>query len=387
MRILHVIGDSAFGGGSMVITDIATGARTAGHDVAVLTTDARFQQVLHDAGIGVVDLDLVRRRPHPVRDTTGVVRLARLLRSERIDLVHTHTTRGGVLGRAAARLAATPRVIHTAHGFAVAERDAAWRRWGCFAVERVAARWCDHVVTVSEHHGRWAHDAGVRPRHGIVVVPNGARDLGRHDLATSEGDVAAGPRRDAPTLVHVGRIAHGKGIDVLLTALAGLDGVRAPRLLVAGDGPALEASRSQARQFGLEGRVDWLGYRDDPGDVLASGDVVVLPSLREGLSLALLEAMSSGRPIVASDLGGNAEALDGGRCGVLVPPGDAAALRDAIRALLDDPARAAHLGAAARRRFVATYGRDRMVAAYVALYAADRSDAVVGAVPVRSLRT
>ncbi|MTV24477.1 glycosyltransferase family 4 protein [Nitriliruptoraceae bacterium ZYF776] len=366
VKVLHVIGDSEFGGGSRVILAVAAGARDAGHEVEVLTTDARFQEALEARGIRVVDRDWVRRQPHPVRDARGVAALTRYLRQGRHDLVHTHTTRGGVLGRLAGHRAGTPIVVHTAHGFAVAERDARWKQRAVFAVERVAARWCDHVVAVSHHHARWAADEGVRPRGSLRVIPNGVP-------APAPAGPLPLPGRRGPIVVHVGRIAPGKGVDVLLDAFTDLrrgDGQGADaHLVVAGDGPAMPALTEQARLLGLGDDVTWLGHRDDVPAVLAAADVVVLPSLREGLSLALLEAMAAARAIVATDLGGTAEALVGGRAGVLVPPGDAGAVTAALRELLADPDRRTRLAARALAEFEARYRLERMVGAYRDLYA------------------
>lgn len=402
MRILHVIGDSAYGGGSRIILAIATGAAAAGHEVQVLTTDPRFQSALADAGITVVDRDWVRRRPGPVADVRGVWSLARWIRRQGYDVVHTHTTRGGLLGRLAATLARAPAVIHTAHGFAVAESDGAAVQRAYFAFERLAARWCHHVVAVSEHHRRWAATAGVRPRVDLRAISNGVPDASAIAVAASapsrrgsanidEAEPASSDLgRPRPTVLHHGRIAPGKGIDRLLVAFHDVLDVATPppRLQVAGDGPSLASERSHADELGLDDDVQWLGYRDDIATLLASADVVVLPSLREGLSLAVLETMAAGRPIVASALGGNIEALADGACGVLVPPGDTGALSEAILGLLAEPGRAAELGRTARERYLEAYREDLMVARYLALYdGALGSGRGAGGVVPRTART
>ncbi|MFA9430142.1 glycosyltransferase [Egicoccus sp. AB-alg2] len=385
MKILHVIGDSDYGGGSKIICQVAEASQRAGHRVEVLTTSPRFQQVLRDAGVAVLDRDWVRRRPDPWTDVRGVTGLTRHLRRGGYDLVHTHTTRGGMLGRLAAHRAGTPVIVHTAHGFAVAETDAGWKQRTYFALERLAARWCHYVVAVSGHHGRWAADYGVQPRIALRVIPNGVPDL-PVVVPPPQPPAVAG---DAPRLLHFGRIAGGKGIDVLLVALArvraALPADARPHLWVAGDGPALDAERARAAALGLAGAVTWLGHRDDLPALLQAADVVVLPSLREGLSLALLEAMAAGRPIVASALGGNVEALDHGRCGALVPPDDADALASTMADLLAQPARAAELGVAARGRYLDVYRLERMLDDYLALYA--EAAAAVGSAGASSARS
>lgn len=385
MRILHVIGDSEYGGGSRVIEAIAVGAQQRGHEVEVLTTAPRFQEVLSARNIAVLDRDWIRRAPHPWVDARGVTALASHLRRGSYDLVHTHTTRGGLLGRLAARLAGTPAVVHTAHGFAVAEADAGWKRRAYFAVERRAAPWGDFIVTVSDHHRAWAEAERLRPRTALRSIPNGVPD----PLPDGDGCRPTPPLPEVDgsrtTLLHFGRIAGGKGIDVLLAALREVHDALRPRerplLLVAGDGPILQQERGRAAAYGLASHVRWLGHRDDLPALLARADLVIFPSLREGLSLALLEAMAAGRPIVATSLGGNAEALAGGACGRLVPPGDPRALATGILELIDDPARAAAAGRAARSRFERTYRLEQMVQRYMDLYE-EASAGTLG--PVRS---
>jgi glycosyltransferase involved in cell wall biosynthesis len=168
---------------------------------------------------------------------------------------------------------------------------------------------------------------------------------------------------DRPVVGTVGRLEWRKGHDVLLAAAERLRARRpAPQLLVVGDGPASDELRRQAAALGLGGDVRFTGTLDDVRPALAAMDLFALPSREEGMSNALMEAMAAGRPIVATDVGGNGEVLDGGRLGVLVPSADAFALADAVAALLDDPARATALGAAAHDHVAERWGARAMVA-------------------------
>jgi L-malate glycosyltransferase len=165
----------------------------------------------------------------------------------------------------------------------------------------------------------------------------------------------------------VGRLEWRKGHDVLLAAAERLRGRRAQVLLV-GDGPLAEELGRRAAALGVASDVRFTGTLDDVRPALAAMDVFVLPSREEGMSNALMEAMAAGRPIVASDVGGNGEVLDGGQLGVLVPPDDALALADAVGALLDDGPRAAALATAARDVVTARFGARAMVAALESFY-------------------
>jgi glycosyltransferase involved in cell wall biosynthesis len=175
--------------------------------------------------------------------------------------------------------------------------------------------------------------------------------------------VRAGEER--PVVVTLARLAPQKGIGVLLRAAAELPNVS---FIVAGEGPERHALESQARSLGVSDRVAFSGFQSDPAALLASADLFVLPSFEEGLPLALLEAMAVGTPVVATAIGGTDEVVTHGEHGLLVPPGDAAALASAIGALLRDPARAARLAVAARTRVRESFSMERMVHDVVSVY-------------------
>jgi glycosyltransferase involved in cell wall biosynthesis len=201
----------------------------------------------------------------------------------------------------------------------------------------------------------------------VITIPNGAGIVAvtdsslREEMGLQTGDLLA---------LAVGNLYAVKGQRYLLDALA-LLAERFPRLhvAIAGRGEMEGALRAQAGALGLGGRFHLLGLRSDIGNLLAGADVFVMPSLSEGLPLALVEAMLAARPIVASAVGDIPVVLENGRAGVVVPPADAAALARALATLIDDPGHARTLGAAAARRAQAEYTAERMVERYVALYA------------------
>jgi glycosyltransferase involved in cell wall biosynthesis len=174
---------------------------------------------------------------------------------------------------------------------------------------------------------------------------------------------------DTPCLLVLASLVARKGIDVLLDALARL-GARAPQpvLWIAGEGPERDALERRAHVLGLTQRVRFLGRRSDAGDLLAACDVFVLPSRLEGLGVAALEAMAAARPVVASAVGGLAEAVEHESTGLLVPPEDPDALAAALARLLEDPALGKRLGDAGPARVREHYAAERMVEAYEALY-------------------
>jgi glycosyltransferase involved in cell wall biosynthesis len=162
-------------------------------------------------------------------------------------------------------------------------------------------------------------------------------------------------------------LAEQKGFGYLLEALADLRDP-AVRLILAGTGPLEERLRRRAEELGLSERVRLLGFRDDIGDLLAACDLVTLPSLYEGLSIALLEAMAAARPVLTTAIPSNIEVTKNGEGAHLVAAHDAAALRDAIAALKVDPGLRAELARRGKAIFDADYTQDRMLAAYLAEY-------------------
>ncbi|MEW6458168.1 MAG: glycosyltransferase family 4 protein [Bacillota bacterium] len=371
ISILHIVGDSKFGGGSVLVNRLATMAKNQGWKADVLTTDYSFQQVLRNTGIGVISLDCIWRETRPIRDLAGLFRLSAFLRDRRYTIVHTHTSKAGFIGRLAARLARLPVVVHTVHGFAFHEESSRLQLGMYGALERLAASAADRVVTVSHYHRDWALKLGIGLPEKVVAIPNGiapervitsgSREQARLELGLTPRDYA---------LLSTGRLAPQKGLEFLLSAIALLEEQELPpfRLFLAGTGPLSETLEKKVQDLKIEPRVRFLGFRNDVGALLQAADMVVLPSLWEGLSIALLEAMAAGKPIVTTSIGSNLEATGGGEAAVLVPPKDSGALAEAIRGLILDSAKAELLGEAARKRFVEQYTEDKMLSAYLELY-------------------
>jgi glycosyltransferase involved in cell wall biosynthesis len=313
------------------------------------------------ADAGVVRYDLDARR---LSDPRALIRLLRLVRRERIDLLHAHGQDASILAALARCLCGFPLVI-TRH---VMEEPAASRRQRLRARAACAAfRRADAVVAVSRAvAGRLAELSGL-PRQAIHVIPNGI-ELERFDRAAPEArqQVAVGP--DELVILVPAALRDGKGHEVLLRALPALRArVPAVRVLFAGAGEREATLRREAR--GAGDAVCFLGLRTDIPDLLSACDLVVLPSatradgtVEEALPTVLLEAAAGGRPVVATRVGGVEEIVQDGRTGLLVPPGDAAALAGAMAALLLDRQRARMFGRAgrglARTRFgIATLAR------------------------------
>jgi len=329
-------------------------------EVYTLRSGGEVEQQLRAAGIAVSSLEVPGSLTAPAA-VGALLRTARRLRARRIDVVHGYQWRPSLVGALAGRLAGVPLLLASKRSLTGTDRSAlrAWRR---------IARQVDTVLVNAaalrvegEAHGmrcRWT-----LLQNGIDVDAFGV------DRATPAAKVALGLASDRPVVGTVGRLEWRKGHDVLLAAAERWRTRRiAPQLLVVGDGPSGAELRRTASALGIAGDVHFTGTVDDVRPALAAMDVFVLPSREEGMSNALMEAMAVGRPIVATDVGGNAEVLDGGRLGVLVPSDDAMALADAVLGLLDDAERAAALGRVAHECVVEKWGARAMVSELETFY-------------------
>ena len=369
VKLLHVIGDSRFGGAGRIILRLGQVAQAEGWEVDILTTDPVFQQAVREHGLGLADLDVVRRQIRPLWDLAGMVRLRKFMRRGQYDIVHTHTSKGGFVGRMAARLANVPVIVHTAHGFAFHERSPRSTSLFYSVLERIASRWCDRIVSVSEFHRHWALELGICKPPEILAIPNGIASLPDPAVPRDELRRRLGATDDDLLILSMARLAPDKGLEYLITAATSLFRTeRRFRIVIAGDGPERARLEELARSLDVADRVNFLGFREDVSDLLAASDLVVLPSLREGLSIALLEAMAAGKPIVATSIGSHRELACQAEIARLVAPADATALSEAILQVWGDPALRTRLGASARTLFNSRYTEERMLNSYKQLY-------------------
>ena len=296
-----------------------------------------------------------------------MARLARAIVRFGPDIVHTHLFRATLVAAPLAKALRVPVVVETYHG-----REA-WRRGrikGSFAVDRLVARHVDAVIAVSDAAARFLIDAKRLPATKVQVIPNG-RDLSAFRQADGTG---AAVRRElgiadgAPVLGVVGRLESQKGHRYLVDALPHVTAkVPDVRVLVTGDGSLRGELERQAAAAGL-GNIVFTGFRDDIPRLIAAMDVVVLPSLYEGMPLVAIEAAAAGKPIVATAVDGTPEVVQDRVSGLLVPPADTDALGAAILELLNAPDMRTDMGAAAARLARERFDIRRQIAETEALY-------------------
>jgi glycosyltransferase involved in cell wall biosynthesis len=297
--------------------------------------------------------------------------VARVLRERRIDVVNGHNPTGALYGLLGAALAGVPVMVRTEHSL-----DYPGRHSRIYPLlERLSTAFTRRVVCVCravlDSHVRrlpWASRRFVTVANGIASAPHTRpREETRAALGLSAGDTL---------VLTVGSLTRQKAQHVLLEGFARAAGSRPhARLMLAGEGPLRGALEARIAALGLGARVTLLGPRGDVADLMEACDVFALTSVREGLSVTLLEAMRAARAAVVTDIGGCAEAVADGVTGRVVPVGDVDALGEAFGALLDDAPRRAAMGRAARERWAERFTAERMVRETEALYRAALAEA------------
>jgi glycosyltransferase involved in cell wall biosynthesis len=333
--------------------------------------------ILDDAARAIPDAE-VRLLPflkHPVvplADAIAVARLAGMLRRGRIDLLHTHSSKAGIVGRAAAAIAGTRAVVHTVHGWSFNDTQGPATRRLYVALERLAARRTHALVFVSEADRDRGAALGIGDPARYHLFRSGI-DRGLYEARPGTREATRRALGYAPEDFVVGTLACLKAQKAPLDFVAAADaaGRDDPRLrfFIAGDGELRPDVEREVAARGLAGRFRLLGWREDAAEVLAAMDLFVLTSRFEGLPRAVLQAMAAGVPVVATAVGGTPEVVRDGVTGRLVPPGNPEAAAGAIVELARDPDRRARCVAAARERLGEEFDIRGMVRSLDALYA------------------
>ncbi len=358
LRIAHLIETNGPGGAERMLVHMATELQAAGcHTVVIAPAGGEGWLPEQLAGTGVTVESFRLERPVSLAFAR---QLTALLQRHRIALAHSHEFSMAVYGAWAAWRAGIPHVTTMHGGRYYAQRLR--RRVALRAAFALTGR----VVAVSRDLAEQLCRDLWLPRSRVTTVGNGVRPTWVQHSGLRQ-ELGLGPQDRL--VVAVGNLYPVKGHRHAVEALALLQGPeRRVHLAIAGRGDLAEALRARAAELGVADRLHLLGLRADIANVLGGADVFILPSLSEGLPVALLEAMFAGRPTVASDVGDVRVALEDGRAGVLVPAGDARALALAVSGLLHAPARAGELGARAQQRARQEYDVTRMVARYAPIY-------------------
>ena len=371
VRVLHVHTLPVVSGSGLNTLLSMQGQRDAGYDVELACAPGGpLLGEVERAGLVARPVRHLVQPVDPFHDLLAVVELWRLIRSSGYTIVHTHNSKAGFIGRLAAKLAGAPVIIHTVHGFAFHAYERWWRRQLFRALERMAARWCDHLIMISEPLITWALEVRIAPREQMTKIYSGIDlDAFRRpvDPASLRGEFGF---RDQEFIVgQVAKLWPGKGHEVLFHAAARLkDRLPRLRLLVIGEGELRATLHRLAQELDISDRVIFAGFRSDIAALTHLFDVAVLPSLFEGMGRAILEAQAAGKPVIASRVGGTPDLIRDGVNGCLVEPGNVEALAGALCRLYEQPQLRRALGQTAQQMMDRRFEARTMVEQIVSLY-------------------
>lgn len=354
--LLYVITLAEVGGAQSYVRDLLP-AVSEHYDVTVAAHgDGPLREAAADNGLPFVPLEHVRRPISPLEDARGLLELTTLFRRRRPDIVHLNSSKAGILGRLAARLASVPVTIFTVHGWAFKAASGRSARL-YLAADRAVRSLATVVVCVSQSEV----DAGLAAR---LSLPD--RTVLIRNAVDTSLEPAPAPERTVVEIVSVGRLAPPKDFETLLRAVATLSpgGVR---LSLLGDGPLRPSFERLAVELGLA-NVVFAGEVDNVRPRVDAADVFVLSSLSEGMPMSVLEAMAAGRPVVASSVGGVPEAVVDGVTGLLVAPADPEALAGALEHLVADVDLRRRLGDAGRARALESFSLEGWRRRHLELY-------------------
>jgi glycosyltransferase involved in cell wall biosynthesis len=373
IKVLRVIARLNVGGPALHVAYLAAGLADRGYDTTLVAgTLARGEESMAGAaeqrGVKVVALGELHREVAPLNDLRATIRLARLIRRERPDIIHTHTAKAGAVGRVAALLsgrARPPIIVHTFHGHVLRGYFDPFTTLGYRLLERWLATFTTALIAVSPEVRDDLVRLGVAPAEKFTVVRLGIQleeRIGADVDARAETRRGLGVSQDAFLVGWVGRMTAVKRTDDVLRALKGLldRGVDAYLCLV-GDGPDRDHLERYAHELGIVRRCLFLGYQDEVGRFYQAIDALLLPSTNEGTPVSVIEALAAERPAVATRVGGIPDVIRAGVDGFLVDVGDTDALAEQLAVLAHDPVRRAEMGTDGRANVLARYAVDRLV--------------------------
>lgn len=359
MKVAHIITRLELGGAQQNTLYCCENHDRKKFEVILITGEGGYldRQAL---GIKSCKVYFLPELKHPIRpwwDLAALFKISSILKKEKVDLVHTHSSKAGILGRWAAKRAGVPCIIHTVHGWGFYPGQFFLLQWLYQTLERWAAKFTDVLITVSQENKRAGLDAGIGREAQYQVIHSGI-DIRQYRLSvprTIKVRLKFGTWR-RPTVLVLSNFKRQKSpLSVVETAkyLAGL--LPSALFLWAGDGELRGEVEKAIARMGLEKNFQLLGWRDDVADLLAASDVLLLASRYEGLPRVVLQAMAAGKPVVATAVSGTPEAVEQGVTGFLHEPGDCGGMSESLLELLSHRGLAGKMGRAGHRRLTGTF--------------------------------
>jgi glycosyltransferase involved in cell wall biosynthesis len=365
ISLMHFTNSTARGGAEEHILTLLRGLDRQIFRLHLVCPDELAQQMRADLPQDVELIPLTLRRPTQVG---AALRFAGLLRNRQVQILHSHLFYSSLFASPVGRVSGVPLIIETPH------INELWRHgWvkGSYIIDRFAGRFVDYYVAVSHANAEYLVQHKRLPAGKVVVIRNGC-DLRRFENPESRAGTlkkTLGFGVDDPVLVHVGRLEPQKGHQVLLEALT-IVRREFPdvRLVCVGEGALRGEIEQRSRSLGLEPSVRLVGFQRNIPEWLALADMVVLPSFFEGLPIAAIESLAASKAVVATAVDGTPEVIIHGKTGLTVPPGNPAALAEAIGRLLGDSEVRKSMGEAGRKWVQENFSQEQQVHKTTELY-------------------
>ena len=340
MNILFVITRAdAIGGAQVHVKDLAIALQKDRHKVLVLTgQQGVFNEDLREANIKSIPCESLQKQIHPFLDGKSLRYILHAISEFKPDLIAAHSSKTGVLGRLAGRIAHVP-CVFTAHGWSFTTGIPQPHRAIYRILEKTTAPLADKIICVSEHDRTIGIEAGMNSAQ-LTTVHNGMKDIAP--------DLMANPAcSQAIKVAMIARFDRQKDHETIIEAFQGLNA----ELILVGDGPNMLKAQQQVEKLKLGKQVKFLGFRQDIAQILAQVQIFALISNWEGLPCTIIEAMRAGLPVVASDVGGVKEIVIGDRTGYVIPRGDVATLRKKLAYLIDNESARTKMGILGRQKY------------------------------------
>jgi len=321
-------------------------------------------------GIRTLTISELVRKIHPLYDLKAFVSLVKIFLKENPHIVHTHTSKAGILGRWAAFFARVPIIVHTPHGHVFWGYFSRWKTLVFVLLERLTAHITDKIITLTEQEKRDHLRYNIASEDKFLHVHSGV-DLNKFfnvSVDPSEMKRNLGIPDNAFVVGTAGRLTPVKGHRYLIKAAKEIVAIKPDiNFLFLGEGELQEELEKMASELNIRENIVFLGWRPDVAEVMSMFDIFALPSLNEGMGRVLVEAMALAKPIVASNIGGIPNLIMQGKNGLLVPVADAKALASGIEFLMTNPKKRGEMGSAGKK-IAADYGVDSMIQKIDQLY-------------------
>jgi glycosyltransferase involved in cell wall biosynthesis/folate-dependent phosphoribosylglycinamide formyltransferase PurN len=376
LRVLHIITRLIKGGAQENTLLTVLGLRDKGYDVVLVSgpsigPEGEIESYARSMGVNIIVIPQLIRALHPGKDFLSLLKLFTLIRKNKFDIVHTHTSKAGIIGRWAAKLAGVKVIVHTPHGHIFHSYFGAVKTRIFFLLERISAFACDRIITLTDNCKAEHIELGVAAPDKFVTIHSGIRVDRFLDRNFAKEDIRSDLNIPSKSRVvgTVARLEPVKGVDYFLESMREvLDRMPDVHFLIVGDGSQRKALQDRARELGIENNITFTGIRDDVPSLMSIMDLFVLPSLNEGMGRVLVEAGLMAKPAVATKVSGIPELVKHQETGILVEPRNSKELASGIIELLSKPQQAHYLGQNAKSRMAENFSAQSMVDKIEALY-------------------